>query len=327
MIRVLQVTNAYPRADLPDFGVFIQEQIESLDPALVQSEVLVIAQGGGIGGYLRSVQQVRRAARQADLVHCHHMLCGLVALLAGLRSKALVSFTSEGAKNFKRGPRWLGKLMFFAATRLSLHNIFKGPMPPGLEHKSSWLPNGVDTQRFVVGDRLEARKQLGLESDPHYVLFVSAVRMNRPEKRYDYFVQAMEALRRRRPGQFFPLTMTNVPRRTVPLYYQAASAHLLTSDVEGSPNSIKESLASGTPVVARDVGGVAGLLERVPGCGLFAGDDPEVVANLIEKAITASAQQVRLAFLSKGLDMSRIAQRLAGIYVELAAGKKGPITS
>jgi glycosyltransferase involved in cell wall biosynthesis len=137
----------------------------------------------------------------------------------------------------------------------------------------------------------------------------------------------MKSLHRRRPGEFFPLTMTNVPRGTVPLYYQAASAHLLTSDVEGSPNSIKESLASGTPVVARDVGGVTGLLDGVPGCGLFAGDDPEVVADLIEKAITASAQQVRLAFLSKGLDMPRVAQRLAGIYVELVAGKKGPTSS
>ncbi|RBM83935.1 glycosyltransferase, partial [Vibrio paracholerae] len=43
-------------------------------------------------------------------------------------------------------------------------------------------------------------------------------------------------------------------------YFKQASAYILSSDVEGLPTVVIESLAVGTPVVATDVGGVSELL-------------------------------------------------------------------
>ena len=50
------------------------------------------------------------------------------------------------------------------------------------------------------------------------------------------------------------------PYDKIPLYFSAADASVLASYREGCPNAVLESLASGTPVVATDVGAVPDIL-------------------------------------------------------------------
>jgi glycosyltransferase involved in cell wall biosynthesis len=321
MIRVLHVTNAFPNAAQPDYGIFIKEQIDSLDPSLVESRVLVIARGGGIGAYLASIPTVRRAAAWADLVHCHHMLCGMVAILALLGRRSLVSFMSDGALNYKGRPRWLGGVMFRLVSRFSAFNIYKSSVPKEYASKSALLPNGVDLTRFTLGNRTLAKSSLDLRSDCNYVLFVSAVRLDRREKRYDFFRLVVGELKRRHPGRYEELIMSRVERQYVPLYFQAASVHLLTSDVEGSPNSIKEALATGTPVVARNVGSVATLIDSVTGCEIFEEDDVMAVADMVERAVDTRSDEVRHDFLRKDLSNRAVADRLQALYLRMLEGR------
>lgn len=317
MIRILHVTNAYPSTTRPAYGVFIKEQIESIDPAMFESSTLVVGEGGGVMGYLRHLRGVREAAAGADVVHCHHMLCGVLCLLAGLGSKTIVSFTSDGALNYKGRPAWLGALLFALVSRFSAFNVYKSRVAPRYCAKSMLLPNGVDERVFSPGDRAEARRRLDLPRDGRLVLFVSSSRLDRPEKRLDFFEAVLRSLEERHPGVFRAARICNVPRHQVPSYFRAADVHLLTSDVEGSPNSVKEALACGTPVVGRDVGNVAAMLDGVPGCAVFRDDDALAVAGLVEGALDVPADEVRRAFLSKGLGSREVATRLQEAYVRV----------
>ena len=56
------------------------------------------------------------------------------------------------------------------------------------------------------------------------------------------------------------------PYDRVARYFSAADASILASYREGCPNAVLESLASGTPVIATDVGAVRDILP-VPGAG------------------------------------------------------------
>jgi glycosyltransferase involved in cell wall biosynthesis len=52
------------------------------------------------------------------------------------------------------------------------------------------------------------------------------------------------------------LEIENVPPSDMPLWINACSAIILTSEREGSPNIVKEALACGVPVISVDVGDV-----------------------------------------------------------------------
>ena len=83
----------------------------------------------------------------------------------------------------------------------------------------------------------------------------------RKEKRYDIYKKVMELLQSKYNFTTIEeLHLVNVSRDLVPYYFNASDLHLLVSDFEGSPNSIKESLACDIPVVSTKVGNVEEML-------------------------------------------------------------------
>jgi len=84
----------------------------------------------------------------------------------------------------------------------------------------------------------------------------------------------------------------------MPLYFNGSSVHLLTSDFEGSPNSVKEALACNTPIVARDVGNVKWMLDPVAGCFISQTDDPRVLAALTMQAMSVERIKGRTRLLN-----------------------------
>jgi glycosyltransferase involved in cell wall biosynthesis len=150
-----------------------------------------------------------------------------------------------------------------------------------------WIPNGVDRTEFHPRSRSEARRTLGWDLGRPSVLFVGRLD---PIKGVRLLLESIEELRRaglpdvacylagdgplrgevgRRVAER-GLERTVIllgpvrPDRLV-LCYAAADLLCLPSVSEGSPNVVLESLATGTPVVAADVGDVAELLEGAAG--------------------------------------------------------------
>jgi glycosyltransferase involved in cell wall biosynthesis len=104
--------------------------------------------------------------------------------------------------------------------------------------------------------------------------------------------------------------------------YREAAVCVLTSDFEGTPNTLLEAMASGLPVVASNVGGVPGIVRHGQTGFLF---EPEnlggFVASLVEllknrKLRTEMGQRAR-SFVEEQHSLQRLPAYLSGLY-ELA---------
>jgi glycosyltransferase involved in cell wall biosynthesis len=163
------------------------------------------------------------------------------------------------------------------------------------EERISIIPNGVDPGRFYPRDKLACRRELGLPEegrllvtvahlghrkghheviralavlpgDVRLVIVGGAAQGGTPERLYQTAAEVGVAERLILAGA--------QPYDRIPLYFCAADASVLASYREGCPNSVLESLACGTPVVATDVGAVRDIL-KVPDVGRIV-PEPEV---------------------------------------------------
>jgi len=80
-------------------------------------------------------------------------------------------------------------------------------------------------------------------------------------------------------------------RRDVPRLLAAADGLVLSSVSEGLPNVVMEALASATPVVATDVGGVAELVQDKKTGFVVPSRDPSALARAMEKLMNISGER------------------------------------
>ncbi len=154
------------------------------------------------------------------------------------------------------------------------------------------IPNGVDTAVFHPGAASEARASLGVPQDAKVLFFVGNLL---PVKDPEMLVRAFAELSGRGLGGRLILVVAGkgplrnemerlarevgvfaqtrfegpVDSQTVAQWMRAADLLCLTSRNEGLPNVILEAQASGLPVVATDVGGIAEVVDA-PHKGLLA---------------------------------------------------------
>lgn len=134
--------------------------------------------------------------------------------------------------------------------------------------------NGVDLERFHLGDSASARQQLGL---PETCSLVLAVGRLVAEKGFHLMARALRSLDSSvhmvvvGEGPEAPRLVQLAPegrlhllgplaQERVALCYQACDLLVLPSLREGWPNVVTEALASGLPVVATPVGGIPDML-------------------------------------------------------------------
>ena len=307
-MRILHITNAYPYAEYASYGIFVMEQMKSLsDLGLKTKTVFINARQRGDLEYLRMASDIRRAARCADLVHCHHAFSGLSYILSGATRPFVLSLLGDHERE---------RPAIKAATRIAASQastvIYKGRRP-GLRGRLVHLPNGVDTNLFSPGSSEQARARLGLEPCATYVLFVSAAGSGNPVKRHDLFLAVLaELVSQGVPAH--PLYLTGVERSLVPYYYQAANVLLQTSDHEGSPNCIKEAMVSEIPFVSTDVGNVREMASACPGCYIASTNSVGELSTLVAEALRYGPSAGRKRIRDLGLDASGVARRLMGIY-------------
>ena len=195
---------------------------------------------------------------------------------------------------------------------------------------------GLDLQRFADVDRSEARgqirKQLGVEDERPVIGIVGRmVPVKNHELLFDALVQLGERLN---PGPHVVVVGSGEReadlrnyvverdldrqvhwlgwRQDLPDIFPAFDVTALTSFDEGTPVSLLESLASGTPVVSRAVGGVPEILEDGALGRLVWGTSVDEFADALEDALR-SPPAPREVERTRGLVLERYSvQRLAG---------------
>jgi len=137
------------------------------------------------------------------------------------------------------------------------------------------IPNGVDTQTFAPREKLSARVMLGIPADAHVLLFV-AQWLGEPLKGLSYLADALAEMIDvpdiflLSVGKFEGVLPVPAPGRNLgvvhdpsvlSMIYSAADVFVLPSLRDNLPNTMLESLACGTPVVAFRVGGIPEVIE------------------------------------------------------------------
>lgn len=249
-MKVLVLTTSYP----PDGGSFVAEGVEAARSRGVEVEVVSpasfrhfgIAAGHGILGNLRArpwlvallplfLWNFRRAAarHEADLVHAHWLVAGVVA--ATLRKPYVVQVWGTDVALFGRLPWRFPHVI--AASRF-LADAVGG---------ATVVPTAVP-----IPDRVAA-------GDDGTLLFAGRLS---PEKGIEEFLAASEGLPRVIVGGGPIAVPESVgPVADVALYYERAAVVAVPSRREGYGMVAREAMAHGRAVVASDVGGLRDAID------------------------------------------------------------------
>jgi len=312
-MKVLHITNNYPTTKYPIFGIFVKEQIESLSNQIIENELFFInGRENGKVEYLKSIFRIRKILHNNhfEVIHCHHAFSALCLILSGYsrKNKTIVSYQSDPVNE-------LGTVLYrFIENHVSVV-ILKTKSILVNNQNVFYLPNGVNISLFKSIDKTASCKILNLDPSKKYILFVSS-NFIRKEKRYDKFIDTLEIIKKKyQMEDVEELKLINTKRELVPYYYNAASLHLLTSDFEGSPNSVKEAMACNIPVVSTNVGNVSIMLDGIKGSYVARLNTPEELAELSHQILISNEVcKSRDALINKKLDMDSVAKQLVALY-------------
>ena len=312
-MKVLHITNNYPTKRYPIFGIFVKEQIDSLTNLGITNKVFFInSREKGIKEYIFSYFRllVHLIRNKYDLIHCHHSFSAAIfaVTLYPIFSKCVVSFQNDPSRE------WKGKLFPICNLLFDRMILKNNSMKYSKYRKCIYFPKGVDINLFRPLLKEECLKVTNLDSFKKYILFLDSYN-RRIQKRIDRFNQVIQILREEYGRtDIEPLVLTNTERKYIPYFMNISEVHLLTSDFEGSPNSVKECLACNTKVVTTPVGNVDDLIGDIPGCYISESFDPKELAVLVVKSLEYENFQGRSNLISKKLDINNTAIKLKNIY-------------
>lgn len=313
-MRILHITNNYPTPDYPIFGIFVKEQVESLQKIGVDCDVLYCnGENKGFRKYITYLPIIWKKALFGgyNIIHCHHALSAILLCMTGapLFKKCVVSYQSK--------PEYEWGYKTFKVLRTLFRAVIVKFEPGKLAHiKVHYLPNGCNQDFFRPLDKEECKKELGLDTSIRYLLFTDSNKKIREVKRVDRFEATIEVLRNcYNYSNIEPIILRNTPREQIPLYMNACELYMLTSDIEGSPNSVKECMCCNTPVVSTPVGNVKAMIGDIPGSYVTDNFEPEELAKACDEVLKSNDPFMgRDLFLAKGYGMSTVAEKLKSLY-------------
>lgn len=250
-MKVLYITNNYPNEYDKNYGIFVKEQIDSVGPRLNEFDILFInAKAYGKFHYVLAVFRVYALLlrKRYNIIHVHHAFSGIPILISGIWafSKVILSYQNP--------PEHEGGIILFKLFQIFFSGIIVKHSSKIVGPKFHYLPNGVNQDIFGKISRIEAREKLNISADDIVFLHIDSNPEKRTQKRYDRFIDVIRILEANYNLKISTLKATSVDRMDMKYYFAASNLYLVTSDFEGSPNAVKESLYIGTPVVTTPVG-------------------------------------------------------------------------
>jgi glycosyltransferase involved in cell wall biosynthesis len=301
-VRILLVSQMYPSAAAPDFGVFVQGLERELTARGHELERVVLdRRGGGKLRHLRLAGRAIRAARsfRPDVVYAHFLFpTGLSGLLAARAGRAPLVVTAHGqdvanltAYPIVRPPtrRVVGSAAGVIAVSDWLRRELERSVPAA-KGKTEVIDCGVDLDRFRPLDRVG-------EPGPAFVCVGSLIERKNVIRLADAFARLGEGtltfvgdgpLRPQLQDRPSVAVTGYVPHDAVPGYLERADVLCQPSLVEPFGQAALEALACARSVVGTTVGGPP---EFVPaGAGVLV--DPLDTDRLTEALREAAALPV-----------------------------------
>jgi teichuronic acid biosynthesis glycosyltransferase TuaC len=305
-MRVVVLTNMYPTERRPWFGVFVRDQVEDLRRLGIEVDLLSFDGAETRKNYFRAARDIRRLIAGG----------GLSGAVAITQRRVPVMTTFHGSDCSGEMP-WQSAVSWVVA-RLSTPVFVSRHLAERLGVRdAAVVPAAVDTELFRPSDRAAARRALGWSQEAKYALLPGS-RAN-TVKRADLFDAAVAHARQTVPD-LRGASLEGLTREEVALVMNAADVTVMTSDNEGSPVTVKESLACCTPVVSAAVGDVPMLLAGLPGCSI-ADRSPHRLAEALVASIDAG-RPPELRIRAEEYSRPRIAGRIVELYRKTLEGNK-----
>ncbi len=318
-------------------------------PAGYPFEVVSILPASMALRYVRAFFAVLRHAKECDVVYVNEHLALLHVIAGRLRGKPVVmrmmvdgaweishrkgwigGDTIDEFQTKKYGGRvalmrrlqkfWWGKAQRVIACSNYLRNIAVGRYGvPGQKVRLIHNAYNGPAAESVVETPLQARKRLGLDPKPRYLLTICRLMV---WKRVDGIILALKSLPEdvqlivvgdgdmleawKRLAWEMKLAervhfLGNRPYKDIPLLIRAADIFVLNSTYEGLSHTLLEVCALGTPAVATRIGGNPEVIEDGVNGLLVAADEPAELPRAIARifAEPALAQRFREASLQR----------------------------
>ena len=259
------------------------------------------------GDYVRFVPKViRESTNGYDLVHANYGLTAPMAL-AQIRLPVVVSLWGTDLMG-EYG--WLSKACAKAADAVI---VMSEEMARELGDSCYVIPHGIDMEKFAPRPKAEACERVGWDEEARHVLFPYPP--SQGVKNHPRAERVVESASERLDEDVRLQTVYGVAHDEMPMYMNAADALLLTSEREGSPNSVKEAMSCNLPVVATDVGDVRERLDGVSPSRVGQ-SDAELVDGLGNVLAEPRRSDGREAVRDISLD--RMGERIRGVYETVA---------
>jgi len=294
-------------------------------------------------GSFRSVRRLNRS-RAIDCIDAHFVYPdGLAAVLLGKTLNIPVSVSARGTDiNLYPSFRLIRPLIRWTllqahaviAVSAALKEAMVGlGVPPDKIHV---ITNGVDAELFQPMDPHEAKRQLHLPN--HGQLLVSVGALIRPKgqlmlirafakvasrhSELQLYILGEGPLRRELESLIGVLGLQDRvrlpgkrPNRELAQWFNAAEVSLLTSEREGWPNVVTESLACGTPVVATRVGGIPEILHS-PELGIVVDRTVEGVGDGLQTALSRRWDRQAISKQTRARTWSTVATEVERVLAE-----------
>jgi glycosyltransferase involved in cell wall biosynthesis len=305
--------------------------------------------------FLSVLQLVKKIQREFnfDIIDAHYVYPdGFAALLLGNYFKKPVVVSARGSDvNLYQTMPLIRRLLQYVLSKadkvVAVSQALKRAMiqlgTP--QEKISYIPNGVDCEKFYPIPKEQARWALGLPNG-RMILSVGNLTSN---KGFDLLIRSFGNLVARPVYSDLQLTIVGdglihedleklisnlklrhrvllvgaIPHEQLYLWYSAADLFCLASHREGWPNVILEALACGTPVVATSVGGVSEVI-RSDKVGLLADRTEAALTENIDCALKKKWSAEDLVEYARLHTWDRTASDVLQVFESVSARKKMP---
>jgi glycosyltransferase involved in cell wall biosynthesis len=269
-VRILILTTSYPRHEADFAGRFLADTVERLRGRGLDVDVLApgrgfadygLGRGAGVVANARRrpwavppllasmTRAVRRAARQADVVHAHWLPNGLPAAFSG--KPFVLTLHGTDVALAERAPALARPVVRRARVVIGVSRALAQAAERLGARDARVVPNGVAIPHDV-----------GEEADPPEVLYAGRLS---PEKGIEDLLAASDGLHLVVAGDGplrpqVPQALGMLPRGELSGLYDRAAVVVFPSRRDGFPVACAEAMAHGRPVVATAVGGLPDMV-------------------------------------------------------------------
>lgn len=262
--------------------------------------------GKGLKGYLGNINPIKEKISnyKINLIHAHG---GMSGFLANLQKSVNVITTFHGSDiNY-----FQNRIVSYFGLFFSKHSIFVSKYlldKVMFKNNTHVIPCGVDTELFKPREKNKVKNRLNLDFEMKYILFSS----NFKNKIKNY--QLLKDAKNKINGKFEIIQLKNLKRKKVSRLFNAVDVAVMTSFSEGSPQFIKEAMASNCPIVSVDVGDVKDLIQEDSFSTISLSDSTDLADKINEVFKTNLPSNGRKYI--KHLSSELIAKKILAIYLK-----------